>query len=45
VALGEACEAAARTSERDPLEIGEKLGGWFQQWTAGGWIRAVRVEA
>ena len=45
VPLGEACEAAARTSQRDPLEIGEKLGGWFQQWTAGGWIRAVRIEA
>ena len=44
VALGDACEAAARTSERDPLEIGEKLGGWFQQWTAGGWIRAVRLD-
>lgn len=45
VPLGEACEAAARTNQRDPLEIGDKLGGWFQQWTAGGWIRAVRVEA
>jgi hypothetical protein len=45
VPLGEACEAAARTSGRDPLEIGEKLGGWFQQWTAGGWIRTVRFEA
>jgi hypothetical protein len=44
VPLGEACEAAARTSQRDPLEIGDKLGGWFQQWTAGGWIRAVRVD-
>lgn len=44
VPLGEACEAAARTSQRDPLEIGDKLGGWFQQWTAGGWIRAVRFD-
>jgi len=44
VALGEACEAVARSSERDPVEIGERLGGWFQQWTAGGWIRAVRFE-
>jgi hypothetical protein len=44
VPLGEACEAAARTSRRDPTEIGESLGGWFQQWTAAGWIRAVRIE-
>jgi hypothetical protein len=43
VPLGEACEAVARTSQRDPTEIGERLGGWFQQWTAGGWIRAVRI--
>jgi hypothetical protein len=43
-ALGEACAAAARTSGRDPVEIGEHLGGWFQQWTAGGWIRAVSFE-
>ncbi len=41
--LGEACEATARTSQRDPQEIGERLGGWFQQWTAGGWIRGVRI--
>jgi hypothetical protein len=44
VPLGEACEAAARASQRDPLEIGDKLGGWFAQWTAAGWIRAVRIE-
>ena len=45
VPLGEACEAAARKGQGDPLEIGEKLGGWFQQWTANAWIRAVRFEA
>ena len=38
--LGEACEAAARASGKDSLEIGAQLGGWFQQWTAAGWIRA-----
>jgi hypothetical protein len=43
--LGEACEAAAGASQSDPSEIGERLGGWFQQWTAEGWIRAVRFEA
>jgi hypothetical protein len=40
--LGEACEAVARESGRDVAEIGTELGGWFQQWTASGWIRAVR---
>ncbi|HEY8088563.1 MAG TPA: DNA-binding domain-containing protein [Polyangiaceae bacterium] len=43
--LGEACEAAARSSGRDSLEIGAQLGGWFQQWTASGWIRAVTFTA
>jgi hypothetical protein len=43
VPLGEACEAVARSSQRDPMEIGERLGGWFQQWTAGGFIREVRI--
>jgi hypothetical protein len=45
VPLGEACEAAARASQRDPLEIGDRLGAWFAQWTTGGWIRGVRLEA
>lgn len=44
-ALGEACEAVARVSGRDPLEIGGELGGWFQQWTAAGWIRGIRFIA
>ena len=42
--LGAACEAVARTSRRDPQEIGDKLGAWFQQWTSAGWIRAVRFD-
>ena len=42
VPLGEACEAVARTGRPDAFEVGEKLGGWFQQWTQGGWIRGVR---
>jgi hypothetical protein len=41
--LGEACEAVARASGRDSLEVGAELGGWFQQWTSAGWIRAVRI--
>lgn len=40
--LGEACELVARASGKDSLDVGAELGGWFQQWTACGWIRAVR---
>lgn len=43
--LGEACEAAARAGGRDPLEVAGPLGGWFQQWTASGWIRDARFGA
>lgn len=43
-ALGDACEDVARASGKDSLEIGAELGGWFQQWTAAGWIRTVRVS-
>lgn len=42
--LGEACEAAARAGGEDPLDVGARLGGWFQQWTASGWIRGVRAS-
>jgi hypothetical protein len=41
--LGDACEAAAHACGEDSLDVGAKLGGWFQQWTASGWIRGVRV--
>ena len=41
-ALGEACEGAAQASARDPLDVAASLGGWFQQWTAGGWISEAR---
>jgi hypothetical protein len=43
--LGEACEAVARASGRDPAEVAGPLGGWFQQWTASGWIGAVSFGA
>jgi hypothetical protein len=40
-ALGEACEAAAAIANA-PLEVFQAaLGGWFQQWTALGWISRV----
>lgn len=44
-ALGEACEAAARMRQgSDASALERQLGGWFQQWTASGWISAVRVD-
>jgi hypothetical protein len=43
--LGDACEACARTTSQDPLDVGARLGGWFQDWTARGWVVAVRFGA
>jgi len=43
--LGDACEACARATSQDPLDVGDRLGGWFQDWTALGWVRAVRFPA
>jgi hypothetical protein len=40
--LGDACESVARASGLDPAVLGAPLVGWFQQWTASGWIRGVR---
>lgn len=42
--LGEACETCARAVSQDPLDVGARLGGWFQQWTALGWVSTVRFE-
>jgi hypothetical protein len=41
--LGEACEAVARAGAADVTELGDKLGAWFQHWTASAWISAVRT--
>lgn len=41
-ALGPACEAAARTAGEDASHFGERVGAWFQEWTARGWIARVR---
>jgi hypothetical protein len=40
--LGEACETCARATSQDPLDVGARLGGWFQDWTARGWVSGVR---
>lgn len=43
--LGEACDAAVRAVESsDPSELGTKVSSWFQQWTASGWVSALRVS-
>jgi hypothetical protein len=39
--LGEACERAAAASGADLSDFQAKLGAWFSEWTALGWIRAV----
>jgi hypothetical protein len=41
--LGEACEHIARSlGETDPSTLGPRVGAWFQEWTARGWVTAVR---
>jgi hypothetical protein len=42
--LGEACErAAASDPTRNEAELGPRIAGWFQEWTANGWVAAVRL--
>jgi hypothetical protein len=41
--LGEACEALARSHpEADSSDLGPRVGAWFQEWTASGWLSALR---
>jgi hypothetical protein len=40
--LGPACEAVAREGAIAEGDLGERVGAWFQDWTARGWI--ARVE-
>jgi hypothetical protein len=39
-ALGKAGEEA----EKIDADVGEKIGGWFQMWTANGWIAKIVVD-
>jgi len=39
--LGDACEAVAASGTVVAADLEEKVGGWFQHWTASGWIRAI----
>jgi hypothetical protein len=40
--LGDACERAAAASGASEELFAEKVGAWFQEWTALGWISFVR---
>lgn len=41
--LGAACESAAKAHGIEDAEaLGPKVGEWFQQWTASGWVSEVR---
>jgi hypothetical protein len=42
--LGDACVAIAGASEGGLPELGEQVSRWFQQWTASGWVSAVRLD-
>jgi hypothetical protein len=42
--LGRACEAVASgRGDADGDTLGGQVGGWFQQWTARGWVTSVRL--
>jgi hypothetical protein len=38
--LGRACEAVANAHSAGD-DVGERVGAWFQQWTANGWVSAI----
>jgi hypothetical protein len=42
-ALGDACERAAAASGASSASFEEKVGAWFQQWTALGWLSRVEL--
>ncbi len=45
-ALGEACESLARaTDQEDASALGGKVTGWFQEWTARGWVATIATAA
>jgi hypothetical protein len=41
-ALGRACEAVAEAHGAG-VDLGERVGAWFQQWTASGWLTAIEL--
>lgn len=41
--LGGACEAVATSSGLGEAALGERVGGWFQEWTSRGWLARIVV--
>jgi hypothetical protein len=43
--LGPACETVASVhGSAEGTDLGARVGAWFQQWTAAGWLSAVRLS-
>jgi hypothetical protein len=44
--LGQACDAVARATPAESVsDLGSRVTSWFQEWTANGWVSAVRFAA
>jgi putative DNA-binding protein len=43
LARGKALGEAGEQAEKIDADVGEKIGGWFQMWTANGWLAKIRV--
>jgi hypothetical protein len=44
--LGRACETVAGAREPEgEAQLAAKVAEWFQQWTANGWVSAVRLDS
>lgn len=45
LALGDACERVVRAAAADDeSDLGQRVGGWFQHWTASGWVASVTLD-
>jgi hypothetical protein len=43
--LGRACEETVAATGADPAAFEAKLGGWFQEWTARGWVVDLAISS
>jgi hypothetical protein len=44
--LGQACDAVAHlVTSSEGSDLGPRVSAWFEQWTASGWVSAVRFPA
>ena len=45
ISLGEACASIVGDATSSAAsEVGTQVAGWFQEWTANGWVSAVRFS-